>query len=91
MRYRSNVGGGPGVVVGIFEAWFPEKGTCDRDRRVTHVAPCERSPRTEIENIDFQNICHPALGPCQCCKIIEVAKDDFVHLAGNSYLLYVSV
>ena len=56
-----------GCLVGIFEASFPdcerERGTCDRDRRVTHVATCERSPRTEIENSDFQNICHPALGP----------------------------
>ena len=62
-----------------------ERGTCDRDRRVTHVAPCERSPRTEIENIAFQNICQ------LWALIIEVAKDDFVHLAGNSYLLNASV
>ena len=77
MRYRSNVGGGPVLVVGL-RSLVPrrrERGTCDRDRRVTHVAPCERSPRTEIENIDFQNICQ------LWALIIEVAKDDFVHLA----------
>ena len=39
----------------------------------------------EIENIDFQNICQ------LWALIIEVTKDDFVHLAGNPYLLNASV